>query len=56
MSCYSPSILILQVRFVTGNKILRILKSNGMAPELPEDLYCRESPAHLRPSLHPHPS
>ncbi|KAL7412700.1 ribosomal S13/S15 N-terminal domain-containing protein [Mrakia frigida] len=29
-----------QVRFVTGNKILRILKSAGMAPELPEDLYC----------------
>nr|BAK05551.1 predicted protein [Hordeum vulgare subsp. vulgare] len=29
-----------QVRFLTGNKILRILKSAGMAPELPEDLYC----------------
>ncbi|BFZ53627.1 ribosomal 40S subunit protein S13 [Savitreella phatthalungensis] len=28
-----------QVRFVTGNKILRILKSNGLAPEIPEDLY-----------------
>lgn len=28
-----------QVNFVTGNKILRILKSNGLAPELPEDLY-----------------
>eukprot|EP00919_Chromeraceae_sp_WS-2016_P055920 GHVR01132793.1.p1 GENE.GHVR01132793.1~~GHVR01132793.1.p1 ORF type:complete len:152 (+),score=17.49 GHVR01132793.1:81-536(+) len=28
-----------QVRFVTGNKILRILKAHGMAPELPEDLY-----------------
>uniref|UniRef100_A0A0G4HUA6 Small ribosomal subunit protein uS15 N-terminal domain-containing protein n=1 Tax=Chromera velia CCMP2878 TaxID=1169474 RepID=A0A0G4HUA6_9ALVE len=28
-----------QVRFVTGNKILRILRINGMAPELPEDLY-----------------
>ena len=24
---------------VTGNKILRILKSNGLAPEIPEDLY-----------------
>ncbi|CAG9461475.1 unnamed protein product [Pedinophyceae sp. YPF-701] len=24
---------------VTGNKVLRILKSRGMAPELPEDLY-----------------
>ncbi|EMR68311.1 ribosomal 40S subunit protein S13 [Eutypa lata] len=30
---------ISQVRIVTGNKILRILKSNGLAPELPEDLY-----------------
>ncbi|KAJ1339212.1 40S ribosomal protein S13 [Batrachochytrium salamandrivorans] len=30
---------IAQVRFVTGNKILRILKSNGLAPEIPEDLY-----------------
>ncbi|KAI1096134.1 40S ribosomal protein S13 [Rostrohypoxylon terebratum] len=30
---------IAQVRIVTGNKILRILKSNGLAPELPEDLY-----------------
>ncbi|CAO1613051.1 unnamed protein product [Jaminaea pallidilutea] len=28
-----------QVRFVTGNKILRILKSEGLAPSLPEDLY-----------------
>ncbi|PVU90174.1 hypothetical protein BB559_004747 [Furculomyces boomerangus] len=27
------------VRFVTGNKIVRILKANGLAPELPEDLY-----------------
>ncbi|KAK6071196.1 40S ribosomal protein S13 [Seiridium cupressi] len=31
---------IAQVRFVTGNKILRILKSNGLAPDLPEDLFC----------------
>ena len=28
-----------QVRFITGNKILRILKSKGMAPELLEDCY-----------------
>jgi len=30
---------VAQVRFITGNKILRILKSKGMAPELPEDIY-----------------
>jgi small subunit ribosomal protein S13e len=30
---------IAQVRSVTGNKILRILKKNGLAPEIPEDLY-----------------
>ena len=30
---------IAQVRFVTGNKILRILKSEGLAPQIPEDLY-----------------
>lgn len=28
-----------QVKQITGNKILRILKSTGLAPELPEDLY-----------------
>ena len=28
-----------QVRSVTSSKILRILKTNGLAPELPEDLY-----------------
>merc|ERR550537_1260132 len=28
-----------QVGTVTGSKILRILKVNGLAPELPEDLY-----------------
>jgi len=28
-----------QVRFLTGRKILRILKKNGCAPQLPEDLY-----------------
>eukprot|EP01100_Stratorugosa_tubuloviscum_P003417 TRINITY_DN1828_c0_g1_i1.p1 TRINITY_DN1828_c0_g1~~TRINITY_DN1828_c0_g1_i1.p1 ORF type:complete len:152 (-),score=79.08 TRINITY_DN1828_c0_g1_i1:123-578(-) len=27
------------VRTVTGNKIVRILKANGLAPEIPEDLY-----------------
>merc|ERR1712080_780060 len=30
---------VAQVRFITGNKILRILKSKGMAPALPEDCY-----------------
>merc|ERR1712055_80246 len=30
---------VAQVRYVTGNQILRILKSKGLAPELPEDLY-----------------
>ena len=29
-----------QVRSVTGSKILRILKKNGLAPAIPEDLYC----------------
>merc|ERR1712139_423318 len=28
-----------QVKNVTGNKILRILKTKSLAPELPEDLY-----------------
>lgn len=28
-----------QVKQITGAKILRILKSSGLAPELPEDLY-----------------
>jgi len=28
-----------QVKSITGNKILRILKVAGLAPELPEDLY-----------------
>ncbi|KAK4522174.1 hypothetical protein GAYE_FCTG49G0053 [Galdieria yellowstonensis] len=27
------------VKQVTGNKIVRILKANGLAPEIPEDLY-----------------
>ncbi|EJW72814.1 40S ribosomal protein S13, partial [Wuchereria bancrofti] len=30
---------VAQVRRVTGNKIVRILKAKGMAPEIPEDLY-----------------
>eukprot|EP01106_Pelomyxa_sp_JSP_P001232 TRINITY_DN1185_c0_g1_i6.p1 TRINITY_DN1185_c0_g1~~TRINITY_DN1185_c0_g1_i6.p1 ORF type:complete len:152 (-),score=35.98 TRINITY_DN1185_c0_g1_i6:138-593(-) len=28
-----------QVKNVTGSKILRILKTNGLAPSIPEDLY-----------------
>lgn len=28
-----------QVKSITGSKILRILKKNGIAPEIPEDLY-----------------
>ena len=28
-----------QTRAVTGNKVLRILKANGLAPAIPEDLY-----------------
>jgi small subunit ribosomal protein S13e len=31
---------VAQVRFVTGSKILRVLKAKGLAPDLPEDLYC----------------
>jgi len=27
-------------RYITGNKILRILKAKGLAPSLPEDLHC----------------
>ncbi|CAD5229201.1 unnamed protein product [Bursaphelenchus okinawaensis] len=30
---------VAQVRRVSGNKIVRILKKKGMAPEIPEDLY-----------------
>jgi len=30
---------IAQVKSVTGSKILRILKGNGLGPELPEDIY-----------------
>eukprot|EP01138_Halocafeteria_seosinensis_P004395 gb/GECG01004496.1/.p1 GENE.gb/GECG01004496.1/~~gb/GECG01004496.1/.p1 ORF type:complete len:152 (+),score=16.57 gb/GECG01004496.1/:1-456(+) len=28
-----------QVKSITGNKVLRVLKKHGLAPELPEDLY-----------------
>jgi small subunit ribosomal protein S13e len=28
-----------QVKGVTGSKVLRILKKNGLAPQVPEDLY-----------------
>jgi small subunit ribosomal protein S13e len=29
-----------QVGSITGSKVLRILKGSGLAPEIPEDLYC----------------
>lgn len=29
----------LQVKAVNGSSILRILKAQGLAPEIPEDLY-----------------
>eukprot|EP00178_Gracilaria_changii_P009597 TRINITY_DN27967_c0_g1_i1.p1 TRINITY_DN27967_c0_g1~~TRINITY_DN27967_c0_g1_i1.p1 ORF type:complete len:153 (+),score=19.21 TRINITY_DN27967_c0_g1_i1:47-505(+) len=29
-----------KVQSVTGTKIARILKANGLAPSIPEDLYC----------------
>eukprot|EP01121_Diplochlamys_sp_Union-15-3_P006852 TRINITY_DN173_c0_g1_i2.p1 TRINITY_DN173_c0_g1~~TRINITY_DN173_c0_g1_i2.p1 ORF type:complete len:152 (-),score=26.84 TRINITY_DN173_c0_g1_i2:54-509(-) len=28
-----------QIKAVTGNKVLRILRANGLAPQIPEDLY-----------------
>ena len=31
---------IAQVKSITNSKVLRILKAAGLAPELPEDLYC----------------
>ncbi|TKA49929.1 hypothetical protein B0A53_06543 [Rhodotorula sp. CCFEE 5036] len=31
---------VAQVKSVTGNKILRILNTAGLAPQIPEDLYC----------------
>ena len=37
-----------QVKGVTGSKILRILKVNGVAPTLPEDLYHLIKKAHWR--------
>ncbi|AFZ80011.1 40S ribosomal protein S13e, putative [Theileria equi strain WA] len=33
------SMAIPQVKAITNNKILRILKAQGLAPEIPEDLY-----------------
>jgi len=30
---------IASISAVTGNKVVRILKANGLAPEIPEDLY-----------------
>lgn len=30
---------VAQVKSVTGQKIMRLLKANGLAPSLPEDLY-----------------
>jgi len=30
---------VAQVKFVTGTKVLRILKAKGLASEIPEDLY-----------------
>lgn len=30
---------VAQVRFVNGNKILRIMKAVGLKPDIPEDLY-----------------
>ncbi|CAF2771189.1 unnamed protein product [Rotaria sp. Silwood2] len=30
---------VAQTRFVTGNKILRIMKAKGLAPSKPEDLH-----------------
>ena len=31
---------VAQVKSITGRKILRLLKHNGQAPDLPEDIYC----------------
>ena len=38
---------VAQVSSVTGSKVLRILKSHGLAPDLPEDLYFPVSYTHL---------
>jgi hypothetical protein len=35
----APRAPVLQVKSITGAKILRILKGAGLAPEIPEDLY-----------------
>ncbi len=29
-----------QIKTITGAKIVRILRANGLAPEMPEDMYC----------------
>lgn len=34
------SFAIPQSSLITGSKILRVLKKKGVAPEIPEDLYC----------------
>ena len=34
------SLGVAQVKSVTGRKITRLLKHNGLAPEIPEDMYC----------------
>ncbi|RXM98084.1 40S ribosomal protein S13 [Acipenser ruthenus] len=39
---------VAQVRFVTGNIILLILKSKGLAPDLPEDLRIKKAVAVLK--------
>merc|ERR1740128_959315 len=39
---------VAQVRFITGNKILRILKSKALAPDLPKT--CTSSSRRLCPS------
>jgi len=31
---------VAQTSYVTSSKVLRILKAQGLAPEIPEDLYC----------------
>ena len=31
---------VAQTKAVTGRKIVRLLKHNGLAPDIPEDLYC----------------
>jgi ribosomal protein S15P/S13E len=36
---HALTVSLSQVKSVTGNKILRLLKRNGLAPSLPEDLY-----------------